>query len=122
MMFIMPVTNWHLDVYKGKDNTMLQLLKGLSILYMMKKKIQTRSILVGWSSTCSTLISADGAPFLSTDAAHLSQSEMVQGYLGSQGSRGKRKHKKTRERHLESANQGYFKHIYKQVHSGSVQT
>ena len=40
MMFIMPVTNWHLDVYKGKDNTMLHLLKGLSILYMMKKKFK----------------------------------------------------------------------------------
>lgn len=32
----MPVTNWHLDVCKGKDNTMLQLLKGLSILPRMK--------------------------------------------------------------------------------------
>lgn len=35
-MFIMPVTNWHLDVHKGKDSAMLQLLKGLSILHRMK--------------------------------------------------------------------------------------
>lgn len=44
----MPVTNWHLDVRKGKDNTMLQLLKGLSILHRMKhssnKKLPSQTI------------------------------------------------------------------------------
>lgn len=91
----MSVTNWHLYVHKGKDNTMFQLLKGLSISYMMKK-IQTRSFLVGWHSACSSFNYSSPCSFPEyiciTYAADLSQREMVQGYLDHQGSRRERKH------------------------------
>lgn len=50
---------------------MLQLLKGLSILYMMK--IQTRSFPVGRYSTSSTLTYRDRAPFPNIYASHISK-------------------------------------------------